>query len=204
MLGSTQHAIHQKFRDDIHFQKKEIEESLKPKQLVRQISQVVTNKNLQFREDKVNWSDMTKLHDQMRAIASERNKHKEKSMKMLHKAFLEKQMEENKLKKVKESQFKDKDEWNTIEQQGYNDEVLKRSDQLQNSARIGKHDTSIVSAPDWNDESIKYIKRSLNPNISNANKSVDGNNSKVVKKHFLYPLLNKSKRSHFRMMMEKQ
>jgi hypothetical protein len=164
--------------------------------MVRQISQIVINNQPNLPDEKINWTDMTRLHDQMRDIASEGTKNREKYMKMLQKAYLDKQVEENKLKKVKQIEEKDKDEWNTIEQMGYNDEVLKRYAPSQNSIR-GDNSNSVV-APDWNDTSLKYLKQSVN----DFKNSYEDDKNKQTKKHFLYPLLNNSKRSHFKKIME--
>ena len=158
----------------------------------------------------VGWSDMIKLHDKFRALVSAKHKHKEKYMKKLQKIYLNKQIDENQIKKQKEMQFKEKDAWNTIELKGYNDDVLKRqpivrsNSQVDNSYHNNKDNQKVsmfnrsvspkVEAPDWNDPAIKYIKKSM--------KIEHDKHSKPTQKHFLYPLVNKTKRSQFRKMME--
>lgn len=153
-------------------------------------------------EVEVNWTDITKFYDDLRALASERNKKKEKNLKMIHKVYLEKQIEDNKVKKIQQFLKEEKDGWNTIEMKGYNDKVLQRypppqKEKLVSSTIVkSKSPNQAITPPEWSDPAIKYIKKDVE---SRVNKSVDNVSSN---KHFLYPLLNKTKRKQFKKMME--
>lgn len=70
----------QKFRDDIHFQQKELErsENTKIRKEMAQIPEVVKVTNPNKSEDQVTWTDISKLHDHYRNIVSERQKKREK------------------------------------------------------------------------------------------------------------------------------
>lgn len=161
------------------------------------------------------WSDMIKLHDKFRAIVSAKNKRKDQHIKQLHKSYLKQQMRENEARKRNLFVSKEKDEWNTIEQQGYNDDVLHRKPLFRSHSKadaklegdsygLAVNATRSISpkiaAPEWSDPAIKYIQKSIGSR-ENLNKTT--NNSSTSKdKHFLYPLLNRTKRMQFRKTME--
>lgn len=111
-------------------------------------------------------------------------------------------MEQNKLKRIKAHLSKDRDEWNTLELKGYNDDVLKRSPGFEPKelTERGKHSEAVITVPDWKDPSTKYIQKELSHH--SGNKSVDIAAGGSNNKHFLYPLLNKSKRRQFKKNME--
>lgn len=126
---------------------------------------------------------------------------------MLHKQYLNKQIEDNKIKRIKQHINRDRDEWNTLELKGYNDEVLARTESRSNTKKSQIQKSNSVVPKDWHDTSLKYIQKDLdNSNVKMGdsvktplNKSTDAT---VQNKHFLYPLLNKSKRLKFKKNME--
>lgn len=120
-------------------------------------------------------------------------------MKMLQRALLDKQVEENKQRKAKEYEIKERDEWNTIEQQGYNDEVLARHPSYVNTSQPSLlNEDKVVKAPEWNDPAIKYLSNNKPKSKGKLDKASTNQGSQVIKKHFLYPLLNESKRKRFK------
>ena len=65
-----------------------------------------------------------------------------------------------------------------------------------------KNEVLVTTMPEWSDPSLKYLKIAKKLNSKGINQSMDASGYSTAQKHFLHPLLNKSKRRQFKKNME--